>query len=110
MSIFQPLLKEKAEPNPQPPPKYKNDMLRAIELLVSLGVMDAQTTDLVGSVKEVIKKLENDEAVLYGKKLNKQELQEELKTTSSNVSELKQELSDLEKKLADLDKETPKAQ
>jgi predicted nucleic acid-binding Zn-ribbon protein len=80
--------------------EYKSGVVRAVEILVSLGIMDTEKTDLKSSVAEIIQKLEKNEEVLYGKKLNKQEVREELKQVNSEIADLELELSDINNKIA----------
>jgi predicted nucleic acid-binding Zn-ribbon protein len=90
---------KKAQSNPLSKEAYKRGVSRAVELLVSLGIMDTKKTDLKSSVKEVIQKLEKNEEVLYGKKLNKQEIREELKQVNSEIADLELQLSDIKQKI-----------
>lgn len=78
---------------------YKSGVVRAVELLVSLGIMDTKKTDLKGSVNEVVQKLEKNEEILHGKKLNKQEVREELKQVNCEIADLELELSDIKKRI-----------
>lgn len=78
---------------------YKSGVIRAAESLVSLGIMDSKQTNLKGSVNEVVQKLEKNEEILYGKRLNKQEVREELKQVNSEIADLELELSYIRKKI-----------
>ncbi|GAB4537432.1 MAG: hypothetical protein Tsb0014_26250 [Pleurocapsa sp.] len=78
---------------------YKSGVVRAVELLVSLGIMDSKESDLKDSVNEVVQKLEKNEEILHGKKLNKQKVREELKQVNSEIADLELELSDIKKRI-----------
>lgn len=78
---------------------YKSGVIRAAESLVSLGIMDSKQTNLKGSVNEVVQKLEKDEEILYGKRLNRQEVRKELKQVNSEIADLELELSYIRKKI-----------
>lgn len=78
---------------------YKSAVIRAVESLTSLGIMDTKKTDLKSSVNEVIQNLEKNEEILYGKKLKKQEVREELKQVNSEITDLELKLSDIKTKI-----------
>jgi tRNA nucleotidyltransferase/poly(A) polymerase len=80
--------------------EYKREVVEAVELLVSLGLMDTDSEDLTNSVKSVIQKLEQDETLLYGRKLNSEDILEELKQVNSEIAHLKQERLDLDTQIA----------
>jgi hypothetical protein len=86
--------------DPVPVSEYKANVRHAVKLLVSLGIREGNSSNLLASVKTVIEKLEKDEEALYGKKLNKKELQEELSELVKQLAASKEELAITEKELA----------
>jgi hypothetical protein len=79
---------------------YKQDVLKAVQVLVRLGIMDAPPTDLTGSIDSILEKLQEDELAIYGRKRSKQEIIEDLKQVNSEIAELDQEIDDLEWQIA----------
>lgn len=78
---------------------YKAGVFRAVKSLVGLGIMDTKKNDLKGSVEEVIQKLEQNEETLYGKKLTKHEVRQELKQVKGEIADLELELEDIKRKV-----------
>ena len=79
---------------------YKKDVLSAVKLLLGLGIMDTDATDLKGSVESILQKMRKDEELLYGKPYTKESAMEELNQVNNEISELEQVLADLDRQIA----------
>ena len=69
MTLLSPLDLQENQSGPISPAEYKQNVRRATELLVHLGIMDTESTDIKESVQVVLNKLKRDEVILYGKEL-----------------------------------------
>ncbi|WP_013334235.1 hypothetical protein [Gloeothece verrucosa] len=79
---------------------YKQDVLKAVELLIRLGINESGSADLKSSIESVTQKLQEDEEQIHGKKRSKQEILEDLKQVNSEITELDLEIADLERQIA----------
>ena len=87
------LLDIKQNNNNQSPQEYKQNVIEAVELLVTLGIMDTDSTDLKTSVEFIVDKMRHNEKILYGKELTKEDLLEQLQQVNSKIATLDDELA-----------------
>lgn len=74
--------------------EYTKGVSKIIEALVSLGIMEYESDDLGESVNALIERIEKNEEVLFGQKLNKDQLQKELDETNMEIEEIKRKLNE----------------
>ncbi|NCR91925.1 MAG: hypothetical protein GPJ05_23770 [Microcystis aeruginosa G13-10] len=53
---------------------YQQDVVKAVQVLMRLGIMDSPSADLTGSLDSILDKLQEDELAIYGRKRSKQEI------------------------------------
>jgi hypothetical protein len=89
--------------NPQDYPSreaYQQDVVKAVQVLMRLGIMDNPSADLTASLDSILEKLQEDELAIYGRKRSKQEIIADLKQVNSEIAELDREIADLEWQIA----------
>ncbi|MCA2940032.1 MAG: hypothetical protein IM319_13070 [Microcystis sp. M113S1] len=79
---------------------YQQDVVKAVQVLMRLGIMDNPSADLTGSLDSILEKLQQDELAIYGRKRSKQEIIADLKQVNSEIVELDREIADLEWQIA----------
>ena len=84
---------------------YTKSLRRAVELLVSFGIVRSPNKDLKSSVDDVITKLEEDEILLHGKPLIEDVLEKELREAYAESAELELLQEKIERRIAFLSTE-----
>lgn len=79
---------------------YQQDVVKAVQVLMRLGIMDNPSADLTASLDSILEKLQEDELATYGRKRNKQEIIADLKQVNGKIVELEREIADLEWQIA----------
>nr|QNL31528.1 MAG: hypothetical protein [Bacteriophage sp.] len=79
---------------------YQQDVVKAVQVLMRLGIMDNPSADLTASLDSILEKLQEDELAIYGRKRSKQEIIADLKQVNSEIVELDREIADLEWQIA----------
>ncbi|HEY9700852.1 MAG TPA: hypothetical protein V6C58_00300 [Allocoleopsis sp.] len=93
------LLDIKQNNNNQSPEEYKQNVIEAVELLVTLGIMETPSTDLKTSIEFVIDKMRQNEKILYGKELTKEDLMEQMQQINSELFQLHHEIADIDSQI-----------
>ena len=78
----------------------QQDVVKAVQVLMRLGIMDNPSADLTASIDSIVEKLQEDELATYGRKRNKQEIIADLKQVNSEIVELDLEIADLKWQIA----------
>lgn len=89
--------------NPQDYPSreaYQQDVVKVVQVLMRLGIMDSPSADLTASLDSILEKLQEDELAIYGRKRSKQEIIADLKQVNSEIVELDREIAGLEWQIA----------
>ncbi|WP_430014343.1 hypothetical protein ACQY1Y_08175 [Microcystis ichthyoblabe FBCC-A1114] len=77
--------------NPQDYPSreaYQQDVVKAVQVLMRLGIMDSPSADLTASLDSILEKLQEDELAIYGRKRSKQEIIADLKQVNKYLSKI----------------------
>ena len=53
---------------------YQQDVVKAVQVLMRLGIMDSPSADLTGSLDSILEKLQQDELAIYGRKRSNKKL------------------------------------
>ena len=87
---------------PQAPSReaYQQDVVKAVQFLMRLGIMNNPSADLTASIDSILEKLQEDELTTYGRKCNKQEIIADLKQVNNEIVELDLEIADLKWQIA----------
>ena len=78
---------------------YQQDVVKAVQVLMRLGIMDSPSADLTGSLDSILEKLQEDELAICGRR-SKQQIIADLKQVNSEIVDLDREIADLEWQIA----------
>lgn len=81
---------------------YKENVLKTVDILLKLGIKLDDPSDLKTSVESILQTLQDKEIELYGRKISKQEIIEEIKLFEQKIAELEREKAEIEQRIANI--------